>query len=307
MPSGGMTCADIVDEPLRREAVFGRPRRRCGSRIRFAQMQEAPGAFGSLPSIAIGQRLQRGADIADDFGLREIDLLDSRRLIADMNDLRAALAHDERRLLDGVMADRDDEVGLFDRLVDIVPLRQRGGAHIEFGSAGNGPLAHLGREERNAGSEHELREIRCRARTRGRRPRASASGRLAAHDQLRGAIERRVACRRQLDRMRRQSAAPSRILRPRYLPAVPDAPGPGRSSCAMRNASRTMVGIICGETICRESLVSGFIDATTSTIWKRACRDDRIPFCPVIIIIGIAPRRHRPHRSRDSERRARAW
>ena len=50
-----------------------------------------------------------------------------------------------------------------------------------------------------------------------------------------------------------------------------------------------MVGIICGETICRVSLVSGFIDATISTTWKRACRDDRMPFWPVIITIGIAP------------------
>ena len=45
------------------------------------------------------------------------------------------------------------------------------------------------------------------------------------------------------------------------------------------------------ETICRDSFVSGFIVATTSTTWKRACRDDRIPFWPVIMIMGIAPRR----------------
>ncbi len=65
--------------------------------------------------------------------------------------------------------------------------------------------------------------------------------------------------------------------------------GPGRSSSATRNASRTSVGIIAGETIWRDSLVSGLIDDTTSTTWNRACRDDRMPFWPVIMIIGIAP------------------
>jgi hypothetical protein len=43
-------------------------------------------------------------------------------------------------------------------------------------------------------------------------------------------------------------------------------------------------------TIWRVSLVSGFMAATVSTIWKRACRLPMIPFCPVIITIGMAPR-----------------
>ena len=66
--------------------------------------------------------------------------------------------------------------------------------------------------------------------------------------------------------------------------------GPGRSSCATRKASRTRVGIEAALTICRVSLVSGFMAATVSTIWKRACRLDRMPFWPVIITIGMAPR-----------------
>ena len=44
-----------------------------------------------------------------------------------------------------------------------------------------------------------------------------------------------------------------------------------------------------GLTICRASLVSGLIDATTSTIWNFACLPDMIAFCPVSRIIGIAP------------------
>ena len=66
--------------------------------------------------------------------------------------------------------------------------------------------------------------------------------------------------------------------------------GPGRSSMATRNASRTKVGIVAVLTIWRVILVSGRIVATMSTIWKRACRLLMIPFWPVIMTIGIAPR-----------------
>ena len=51
-----------------------------------------------------------------------------------------------------------------------------------------------------------------------------------------------------------------------------------------------MVGMLCALTICRVILVSGRIDAITSTIWKRACLAVMIAFCPVIMIIGMAPR-----------------
>ena len=37
---------------------------------------------------AVSQEPQRGTMIADDLGLREIDLFDMRRLVADMDDLR---------------------------------------------------------------------------------------------------------------------------------------------------------------------------------------------------------------------------
>ncbi len=44
-------------------------------------------------------------------------------------------------------------------------------------------------------------------------------------------------------------------------------------------------------TIWRDALVSGCIDATTSTIWKRACLLLLMPFWPVIRTMGMAPRR----------------
>ena len=66
--------------------------------------------------------------------------------------------------------------------------------------------------------------------------------------------------------------------------------GPGRSCWAIRNASRTIAGIVVVLTIWRAIFVNGVMLATTSTIWNRPCLLLRIPFCPVIRIIGIAPR-----------------
>ena len=43
-------------------------------------------------------------------------------------------------------------------------------------------------------------------------------------------------------------------------------------------------------TIWRVNLVSGLIVAIMSTIWNRACRLLMIPFWPVIMTIGMAPR-----------------
>ena len=65
--------------------------------------------------------------------------------------------------------------------------------------------------------------------------------------------------------------------------------GPGRSSIATLNASRTNVGIVAVLTICWVDLVRGRMVAIMSTIWNRAWRLDMMPFWPVIITIGIAP------------------
>ncbi len=72
---------------------------------------------------AIREQPQRRAEITDHLGLREIHLLHARRLKADVHDLRTAGPHDERRLLDRVVADRDDQVGPIDRFVHIVAFR----------------------------------------------------------------------------------------------------------------------------------------------------------------------------------------
>ena len=63
----------------------------------------------------VGQQRERRPDIADDLGVREEHFLDVRRRVADVDHLQAAGAHQERRLLDRVMADRDDQIGMIHR------------------------------------------------------------------------------------------------------------------------------------------------------------------------------------------------
>lgn len=64
-----------------------------------------------------------------------------------------------------------------------------------------------------------------------------------------------------------------------------------RPLCCHANASRTIVGMVAGLTIWRAILVSGIMVEAMSTIWNRACLRLRMPFCPVIMIIGIAASR----------------
>ena len=80
---------------------------------------------------------------------------------ADVNDLVAALRHQERRLFHGVVADGDDEVGTVDGAVDVVAFAQGRGAEIELRGAADRPLAHLGVEE---GDPHPPDEVGQRRR-----------------------------------------------------------------------------------------------------------------------------------------------
>jgi hypothetical protein len=89
--------------------------------------------------------------------MREVHLLDRGGQITHMQDPRSALAHQERRFFHRIVADRDDQVGAVNRLVNMVPLGERGSAHVEPGSAGDGALAHLRIEERDLQAPHEIR------------------------------------------------------------------------------------------------------------------------------------------------------
>ena len=63
----------------------------------------------------VGQKRQARPDIAHHFGMREVDPLDIGGREADVDHLWPRCAHQERRLLDRVVADRDDQVRPVDR------------------------------------------------------------------------------------------------------------------------------------------------------------------------------------------------
>ena len=139
----------------------------------------------------------------------------------------------------GVVADGDDEVGLLDRLVDVVALRQRRGAHVELGAAGHGALAHLGGEEGNARAQHELRTASDSSAAALPAAPSMISGRLRLHDHGGGAIERVAGWR---SAARADAAASARrlgrlggdVLRQFEMHR------PGPLLLATRKASRTM-------------------------------------------------------------------
>ena len=97
----------------------------------------------------VGQQREARTDIADKLRMREEHLFDRGRQIAHMQNRRSAGAHQKGRLFDGIVPDRDDQIGALDRIMHIVALRQRRGAHVELGSAGDGAFAHLRTEERD--------------------------------------------------------------------------------------------------------------------------------------------------------------
>jgi hypothetical protein len=59
--------------------------------------------------------------------------------------------------LDGVVADRDDQIGAINRLVNMVVVGERRGAHVEPGFIGDGALPHLRVEEGDLQAFDELR------------------------------------------------------------------------------------------------------------------------------------------------------
>ena len=159
--------------------------------------------------------------------MREIHLLDIGRRVADMDHLRPLRPHDEGRLLDRVVPDRDDQVRLVDGLVHVVALRQGGRADILLGPSRDRALAHLGGEEGNAGAQHEAAEAGGRAWAAGRG--AEHHERPLRLDDHRGrAVQGRRVGDRDIDRVRRHEPHrlgelfPGDILRQLQM----DRPGP---------------------------------------------------------------------------------
>src|SRR3954449_6893505 len=119
-------------------------------------------------------RVLWGAHVAHHLGMREVDLLDVGRRVAEVDHLRPALAHEEGRLLDRVVTNGDDQVGSVHRAMHVVAFGERGGAHVEIGPARDRALAHL-IEERQPRAMHRgappWRSGTPRARWPGWRPR----------------------------------------------------------------------------------------------------------------------------------------
>ena len=135
-----------------------------------------------------------------------------------MQNLGSAGAHQEWRLLDSIVPDRDDQIGALDRIMDIVARRQRRGAHVEPGSAGGGALAHLRTalahlrtEERDLQTPHEIRQGLRQARP-ARGCTQHHQGTLGLADQSGRAIQRRSIGDRQCDRVGRHWQNLRRLL-----------------------------------------------------------------------------------------------
>jgi hypothetical protein len=114
-----------------------------------ADLQEVAPVVRQFAVQMVGEAAHAVSDIADNFGLREIDLIDIRAVEIDMDDLRAAVPHDEGRFFDGIVADGDDQIGAADRPVDVIVLGQGRGADEQRGISVDRALAHLGCEERD--------------------------------------------------------------------------------------------------------------------------------------------------------------
>ncbi len=191
-----------MDDALRRERIAGfrSPLGNLREDL-LAQSQERPRPR-QLAHETFDEQHEARADIADEFCIREEHLLDRRGKIAHMQNLRSARTHEEGRLLNRVVADRDDQVGAIDRVVNIVTLGKRGGAHVESGPARDCPFAHLRVEERDLQAIDEIRQRVSKARAAcGRTQHHQRS--LGLENQVGRSLQRRRMGDGQINRVRR--------------------------------------------------------------------------------------------------------
>ncbi len=93
----------------------------------------------------------RVCNIADNLEVREVDVVDGCGRKVYVNDLGSILAHDERRFLNNVVTNVDDEVGVLDRTMRNVSRRKRRTADVLRVTLVDDALAHLCCKESNAG------------------------------------------------------------------------------------------------------------------------------------------------------------
>ena len=202
MPSSGMTfrtsCTMRCGVGGQRSSVF-----RSVIRLQnaFAKAEQRAGIVQS-PLDAIRQQFQARPDIANHLALRKVNPLHIGRRVADVDHLGTLRAHDERRFLDRIVTDGDDQIGAINGFVHVVTFAERSRPHIKVATPGYGSLAHLRREERNLRTADEPSDAR-------RAPRPGCGG--AEHDQwplgledhFSGAVQRSTMRDRNFDRMLR--------------------------------------------------------------------------------------------------------
>lgn len=100
-------------------------------------------------------------DVADDFDLWEVDGVDFGGVEVDVDDLDSVRVHEEWRFFDDVVADVDDEVGVFDGAVDEVVCGQCGVADEERVALVDDAFSHLGGDEWDALFVDEFAKLFC--------------------------------------------------------------------------------------------------------------------------------------------------
>src|ERR1700676_3122634 len=112
-----------------------------------------------------GEEIEALSYFTDDFGLRKIHLFDRGWREANMNDLMSAPRHQERRLLNRLVPNGNDEVRAIDCPVDVVAFAQGSGAEIEVRRTPDSPFSHLCIEERDTDATNEVGKRRRKLRS----------------------------------------------------------------------------------------------------------------------------------------------
>ena len=113
-----------------------------------------PIVIAEIPVFAradlFGQHFDGARDIPDDIELGKIHLVHGRGEIIDMNNFRPARLHEKGGFFDDIVPDVDDEVGAADGPVEVVVIREGGGADKFRVPLVDHAFAHLGIEKGNA-------------------------------------------------------------------------------------------------------------------------------------------------------------
>ena len=156
---GRHRLAHFGDQPLRinREAIVICADQQIGFRRAPDGLDAAkiPAALGGNVLVDLPDRV---SDIADHLNLREIDRVDFGRTKVDVNDLRTAGLHEERRLLDHIVSDINDHIGGLDRAVHEIAGGQRRVADELRMPLIDHPFAELSGDEGQASMFDELQQ-----------------------------------------------------------------------------------------------------------------------------------------------------